>query len=297
MKAVISELNSELAKIRGKAWAEKCLEVSRCKYYSDLHKMVGIFDNANRWSEVKNKGLILSKHAIPLICEKLPGTANVFEYGLFGELPVWNILNREIDSLGNDDGLAECSKLVDGILNRHKPIRAGKTLHRSPPVSEMNLMDKCQALLEIITPANEWRRPEISDDAFELVDWTVDDRDLVYYTLPELLQFETNIISKSYTEFLTHQKGLKYFMALTLPDVIKLFEEKFGRKYVSPPKQIKDDFSNPEFVLALIALLQLFGNEKGKVMAQAHAYIKQGIDNLVLDTFGKEISLYVNSNL
>lgn len=263
-------LKDELSHIRGKRWIKYLMDVGKFKTQASMHDALNVVNNVQMWSQY-NKGTKTPVYSTVMVIDKLiPGSADVWFKG-YEELPLWDVL------LGDEN---ICLSFIDEVLANAKV--EDWMFKSKKSIKDMTDNEKLYSILQLVTDKDDWDVKQVFRE-FKATK-----------TLNEFLGSEPNLISKHYENksesFSAYKKRLELF-------VNRLINPEYGYKgkkfkaLIKSERQNNQALSNPKYVLALMAFYIVLKNRNDK-QDKAPEYIKNGISNAVLDTFGNEIQNY-----
>lgn len=260
----------ELNRIRGHRWIKYLLEVGKFKTQAAMHDRLNVVSNVQMWSQY-NKGTKRPISSTVIVVDKLiPGSADVWFKG-YEELPLWDVLSRDRDHCLN--------YLEDFFANAHFEDWMLKT---KKTIKEMNDSERLYSMLQLVIDKEHWGVKQ----AFSQVKATT--------SLNEILDLDHNLISECYEAqrdtFKKNKRDLELFIGSEISPEYGYKKEKH-KTFIKSHHKKNNNLSNPSYVLALIALYFICDSSKEK-LGKAPGYIKQGISNAVLDTFGDEVHSY-----
>lgn len=284
-----------LKQLRINTWLDACFQVSGCKTLACVHEKSGLDVESNVWTRYKNGYLGKEYEPSPMtvnrVDQSLPGTGVVFLVGPAG-LSLWDVLE------GNPSA---CEKVLHGQLEKHVKKASEWMLLSKKTISEMTLMEKCQALIELCVPSAWFEKPaEQSDEDLPEFWWADEDNP------PKAIDLRFADTSKFYMnlqEVMTKYKKQENILALA-------YSEYFKRKSYKPTRAITSKFSghlklygefkiaNPKNIMALLAAaVHCVINSKIEdsiELSFLYEYILDGINEATKTLFGEEINFYIN---
>lgn len=264
---------TELEKLRGEAWVKHCMKVAGCKSQAGLLKVVSAVTDKDLWAKYKNGNTPPKTTTVIVVDKTLNGTADTWFCGPSADgLPLWAILGANQEDLF-PNGLQVCYEFLDAELDSQVS-RAEWWLLSKKPIGSMTTEDKAQALLEATVPVHYWHRNNYVDHFPEDIEGKgsvpskLVNRDEVFLTLEEFIS-KPNALSLAYME----GKKLKF------------------RKGIG-----KGEFPilNKKRLVSLVALVAICGNTKE--LKSLYEFLKAGLNEALVDSFGKDIAEYVKSN-
>ena len=262
--------------IRGATWIAYLLDKGGYKSLAELHEALDLVGSVQSWGQYKAGKASPQESTVKLADRAVPGSASVFLNGPKG-LPLWAVL---------DGDMAVCQRVVSDLLNGCVEPEPWMSVARRP-VASMGDSERLKALLEIVLPQAQWHSPSSSvrynpnePHRLELVGWL---------SLAELFQRAENPLAVLYPK-----------------DKLKAGEENILKSFVfgmvakmtgqgAFSTQSKNNLTNPSFVLAFIALIQICNESRDKTLSLAPDFLKLGIKQSVNDCFGSEIFLFVEN--
>lgn len=262
--------------LRGAAWIAFLLERGGYKSLAELHKALDLVESVQSWSQYK-AGVSPQESTVRLVDKAVPGSASLFLNGPLG-LPLWAVLEGD---------MAVCQKVVSDLLNAYVEPEPWMSVARRP-VASMGDAERLKALLEIVLPKSLWQPDSAGSVRFnpnaphkiELVGWL---------SLPELLDRAENPLAIQYLKDKLNAGEENIIKSAVLGFVSKLTGK---TAFVD---RSKDNLTNPSYVLAFIALIQIANESRDKTLMNAPAFIKNGIRQAVADSFGSDIALFVEN--
>lgn len=260
--------------IRGATWIAYLLDKGGYKSLAEMHEALDLLGSVQSWGQYKAGKASPQESTVKLADRAVPGSASLFLNGPLG-LPVWAVL---------DGDMAVCQRVVSDLLNGYVEPEPWMSVARRP-VASMGDSERLKAVLEIVLPQAQWHSASSSvrynpnePHKLELVGWL---------SLSELFQRAENPLAVLYPN-----------------DRLKAGEENILKSFVygmvakmtgqgAFSTQSKNNLTNPSFVLAFIALIQICNESRDKTLSLAPDFLKQGIKQSVNDCFDSEISLFV----
>lgn len=262
--------------LRGATWIAFLLERGGYKSLAELHEALDLVGSVQSWSQYK-AGVVPQESTVKLVDKAVPGSASLFLNGPLG-LPLWAVLEGD---------MAVCQRVVSDLLNGYLEPEPWMSVARRP-VASMGDSERLKALLEIVLPRSLWQ-PESPDSMrfnpnaphkIELVGWL---------SLSELLDRAENPLAVQY---------LKDKLKAAEENIIKSAVLGFVSKLTGKTAFIdrsKDNLTNPSYVLAFIALVQIANESRDKALMNAPTFLKLGIKQAVADTFGPDVALFLET--
>lgn len=266
-------LDDELAVIRGRRWVNYLLKAGGFKTKAALHDALSVTNNVQSWSQYSKdeKPVQPLDSTVITVDAKIPGSADVWFKG-YEELPLWDVLSRDRNHCLN--------YLEDFFANAHFEDWMLKT---KKTIKEMNDSERLYSMLQLVIDKEHWGVKQ----AFSQVKATT--------SLNEILDLDDNLISECYEAqrdtFKKNKRDLELFIGSEISPEYGYKKEKH-KTFIKSHHKKNNNLSNPSYVLALIALYFICDSSREK-LGKAPGYIKQGISNAVLDTFGDEVHSYV----
>lgn len=266
-----------LNELRGSAWVAYLLETGGYKSLAQLHEALEVVGSVQLWSAYKAGKASPQESTVKLVDRSLPGSATLFFNGPLG-LPLWSVLDGDIEA---------CQRVVSSLLDAFLEPKPWMSVARRP-VSSMGDSDKLKAILEIVLPQSLWQ-PNTPDSMrfnpnaphkLELVGWL---------SLAELFERTDNPLATQYLK-----DKLKAGEESIIKSAVLAFVSKLSGISAVPDKA-RHNLTNPSYVLAFIALIQIANESRDKTLMNAPAFLKQGIWHAVVDTFGSDIANFVEN--
>lgn len=266
----VETLGQELNRIRGQRWIKYLLDVGKFKTQASMHEALNVVNNVQMWSQY-NKGTKRPISSTVIVVDKsIPGSADVWFKG-YEDLPLWDVL------LGDE---TVCFSFIDEVLANAK---AEDWMFKSKKaINDMTDSEKLFSILQLVTDKDDWDVKQMFRE-FKATK-----------TLNEFLSSDPNLISKYYENksesFIAYKKRLELFVNCLINPEYGYKGKKF-KKLIKSERQNNQALSNPKYVLALMAFYMVLKN-RNDIQDKAPEYIKNGISNAVLDTFGNEVHSY-----
>lgn len=263
--------------LRGATWVAYLLDKGEFKSLADLHRAVSVVGDVQLWSAYKAGKASPQETTVKLVDKAVPGSASLFLNGPLG-LPLWAVL---------DGDMAVCQRVVSDLLHGYLEPEPWMSVARRP-VASMGDSERLKALLEIVLPRSLWQPPDRGVVQFnpnaphniELVGWL---------SLSELFERDENPLAAQY---------LKDKFKMGEENIIKSFVYGFVAKLTGKTaftEKTKHNLTIPSYVLAFIALIQIANESRDKTLMNAPAFLKKGIYKAVADTFGYNVSLFIEN--
>jgi len=265
--------------IRGATWIAYLLDKGGYKSLAELHEALDLVGSVQSWGQYKAGKASPQESTVKLADRAVPGSASVFLNGPKG-LPVWAVL---------DGDLSVCQRVVSDLLNAYLEPEPWMSVARRSVVS-MGDSERLKALLEVVLPQSLWHSPSSSvrynpnePHRLELVDWL---------SLSELLGKDENSLAVSYSndKIKAGEKNIIKSFVLGMTDMLKSGIDVDQRAFTNKPES---NLTNPAYVLAFIALIQICNESRDKNLMQAPEFIKLGIKDSVIDCFSIPIANFV----
>lgn len=261
--------------LRGATWVAFLLEKG-FKSLAELHRSLDVVNDVQLWSAYKSGKASPQESTVKLVDRVVPGSASIWFNGLH-DLPLWAVLEGD---------MAVCQRVVVDLLNTYVEPEPWMSLARRP-VASMGDSERLKALLEVVLPRSLWQLSTSSvrynpnaPHKMELTGWL---------SLSELLGRAENPLTVLY-----RQDKLKSKEENILKSFVYGIVAKLGGPQASANKSARN-LTNPAYVLAFIALVQICNESRDKALSPAPDFIKQGIKESVIDTFGSDVSLFIET--
>jgi len=262
--------------IRGATWIAYLLEHGGYKSLAELHGALDLVGSVQSWGQYKAGKANPQETTVKLVDKALPGSAALWLYGPAG-LPLWAVLEGD---------MAVCARVVDDLLNAVVEPEPWMTVGRRP-VASMGDSERLKALLEVVLPRPLWVSPESSvrynpnaPHKMELVGWL---------SLAELLTRSDNPLAAQYRKDKLKAGEENIIKSFVYGMVAKLTG---NSAFIDKPVF---NLTNPSYVLAFIALVQIANESRDKALMNAPAFLKAGIHEAVADSFGSDVALFVEN--
>lgn len=264
-------------RLRGATWIAFLLKHGEFKSLADLHRKLDVVGDSQLWSAYNTGVKSPQQTTVKLVDRVVPGSADVFN-GPPG-LPVWDLIEGDVP-LGQ--------QIVTDLLTAYLQPERWMSLARSPLVS-MGDSERLKALLEIVLPVSVWKGSTVYNpnaiNKIDLIGWL---------SLPELFELPENPLVLSYTTDRLksiQDKVIKSFVSHET-EIHKNISDKYGidtdkRAFVYHPD---NNLSNPLYVLAFVAFIQICNESKDKTLSHAPQFLKVGIRQATIDLFGTDIA-------
>lgn len=264
-------LEDELNKIRGERWIRYLMQVGNFKTQAAMHEALNVINNVQMWSQYNKGSKTPVSSTVKVINQKIYGSADVWFKG-YEDLPLWDVL------LGNED---VCISFIDEVLANAKV--EDWMFKTKKSIQDMTISEKFYSILQIVTDKKDWAVKQVFNES------------KATKSLSEILDFETNLISKHYDEnyisFAKYQRLIEGFVGGEINPEYGYKGKKF-KSVIKKERQKNNSLSNPEYVLVLMAFYILFKQQVGELDVTTE-FIKNGISKAVLDTFGNRIHNYL----
>jgi hypothetical protein len=262
--------------LRGATWVAFLLEKGEFKSLADMHKALGVVENVQLWSAYKSGKASPQETTVKLVDRVVPGSASTWFNGLH-DLPLWAVLEGD---------MAVCQQVISDLLNAYVEPEPWMSLARRP-VASMGDSERLKALLEVVLPRSLWQLPTSSmrynpnaPHKMELSGWL---------SLSELFSRVENPLAVLY-----RQDKLKAGEENILKSFVYGMVAKLGGQQAFANKSASN-LTNPAYVLAFISLIQICNESRDKALSPAPAFLKQGIKESVIDTFGSDVALFIET--
>ncbi|WP_241170333.1 hypothetical protein [Serratia marcescens] len=265
--------------IRGATWIAYLLDKGGYKSLAEMHEALDLVGSVQSWGQYKAGKASPQESTVKLADRAVPGSASLFLNGPLG-LPVWAVL---------DGDMAVCQRVVSDLLNAYLEPEPWMSVARRSVVS-MGDSERLKAVLEIVLPQAQWHSASSSvrynpnePHKLELVDWL---------SLSELLGKDENSLAVSYSndKIKAGEKNIIKSFVLGMTDMLKSGIDVDQRAFTNKPES---NLTNPAYVLAFIALIQICNESRDKNLMQAPEFIKLGIKDSVIDCFSIPIANFV----
>lgn len=253
------------------------LERGGYKSLAQLHESLNLVGSVQLWSAYKAGKASPQEATVKLADKVIPGSASLFLNGPDG-LPLWAVLDGDIEA---------CQRVVSSVLDAFvEPEKWMSVARRS--IGSMGDSDKLKALLEIVLPQSLWQ-PATPDSMrynpsaphnIELVGWL---------SLVELFERAENPLATQYIKDKIKSGQENIIKSFVLGIVAKVSG---GSAFAEKPKY---NLTNPSYILAFIACIQIANESRDKALMKAPEFLKMGVGKAVVDTFGADVAYFVDN--
>lgn len=267
--------------LRGATWVAFLLDKGGYKSLADMHAALNVVGSVQLWSTYKAGKASPQETTVKLVDRAVPGSASLWFNGP-GGLPLWAVLEGDI---------AVCQRLIADVLNDYLEPEPWMSLARRP-VASMGDSERLKALLEIVLPQSHWQDARSSvrynpnaPRKLELVGWL---------SLVELFARDENPLAISYPE-----DRLKAIQENVIKSFVFSFVNENSKNLGVPvePHAVAHkptcNLTDPAYVLAFIALIQVCNESRDKTLMNAPDFLKLGIHKAVIDSFSLPVAQFV----